>query len=229
MAAMLDTNAANVMVRLILAWITPLFNRIVSQLLRPAAPTTLIGAFTELTRSKADLIAENALLRHQLALLKRQSKRSRLKATDRLSLLLLAKETRSWRQALLIVQPATLLRWHRQGFRLLMRFKQHQPKCQTRFSIEIIALIRQMARDNPLWGAERIRGELLKPPTSRGQARDHGRQANGAALHGADTDLAYDGTGLGKLPQDPYPRHMGMRFRASHRPVLSTTLCLLHH
>ena len=67
----------------------------------------------DLSRSKADLIAENALLRHQLALLKRQAKRPRLSPADRLNLLVLAKLTKTWRQALLIVQTATLLRWHR--------------------------------------------------------------------------------------------------------------------
>jgi hypothetical protein len=70
----------------------------------------LIGSVADLLRSKADLIAENALLRHQSALLKRQPKRPRLKPADRLSLLLLAKVTKTWRQTLLIVQPATLLR-----------------------------------------------------------------------------------------------------------------------
>ena len=72
----------------------------------------------DLSRSKADLIAENVLLRHQLALLKCQTKRPRLKPADRLNLLLLAKVTKTWWQALLIVQPATLLRWHREGYRL---------------------------------------------------------------------------------------------------------------
>ena len=70
---MLDANTADILVRLILVWATYLFNRILKQLLRPAASTLLIEAVTDLTRSKPDLIAENALLRHQLALLKRQS------------------------------------------------------------------------------------------------------------------------------------------------------------
>jgi hypothetical protein len=121
-------NAADALVRPIFAWAGLLLNWIVKALLRPAAPMTLIGSVTDLTRSKSDLIAENALLRHQLVLLKRQSKRPRLTPADRLGLLLLAKATKTWRQTLLIVQPATLLRWHRQGFRLFMRFKQHQPK-----------------------------------------------------------------------------------------------------
>ena len=110
--------------RFVIAWVSELLNRIVKGLLRPASTSILIASVDDQTRSKADLIAENALLRHQLKLLKRQSKRPQLKPADRLSLLLLAKVTRTWRQALLIVQPATLLPWHRKGSRLFMGFKQ---------------------------------------------------------------------------------------------------------
>ncbi len=90
----------------------------VRSLLRPASASTLATAMLDLSRSKADLIAENALLRHQLILLKRQSKGPKLSQSDPLHLLLLAKITRTWRQVLMIVQPATLPRWHRNGFRL---------------------------------------------------------------------------------------------------------------
>lgn len=103
-----------------------------------------------MSRSKADLIAENALLRHQLALLKRQSKRPRLKPADRLSLLLLAKVTQTWRQTLLIVQPATLVRWHREGYRLFWKWKSRERHSQPRISEDTIALIRRMAEENPL-------------------------------------------------------------------------------
>ena len=69
---------------------------------------------------------------------------------------------RAWKQALLIVQPETLLRWHREAFRFSWKHKSkahsHKPKVAT----ETIALIREMATKNRLWGAERIRGELLK-------------------------------------------------------------------
>jgi putative transposase len=81
---------------------------------------------------------------------------------DRVLLVLLARVVRAWKQTLFIVQPETLLRWHRELFRLYWKRKSktqtHQPKVAT----ETIALIRQMAKDNRLWGAERIRGELLK-------------------------------------------------------------------
>ncbi len=159
---MLDATAVIALVRRVLAWANLLFNRIVRRLLRPAGPAMPRGALTDLALSKADLIAENALLRHQLALLKRQSKRPKLKPANRLSLLLLAKISRSWREALLIVQPATLLRWHREGYRLFWKWKSHKRNSQLRISEETIALIRRMWEEKPLWGAERIRGELLK-------------------------------------------------------------------
>lgn len=77
-------------------------------------------------------------------------------------LVLLARAVRTWRRALLIVQPETLLTWHRQLFRLFWRHKSKAKSTQAKVAAETIALIRQMARDNRLWGAERIRGELLK-------------------------------------------------------------------
>jgi hypothetical protein len=71
-----------------------------------------------MTRSKADLIAENAMLRQQLIVLNRQIKRPQLTNRDRLRLVLLARCTQFWQQALHIVQPDTLIRWHRDLFRL---------------------------------------------------------------------------------------------------------------
>ncbi len=75
---------------------------------------------------------------------------------------MLAKITRTWRQALLIVQPATLLRWHRQRCRLFWKWKSRTCQPQPRSAAETSALIRRMCTENPLWGAEHIRGELLK-------------------------------------------------------------------
>ena len=60
-----------------------------------------------------------------------------------------------------IVQPETLLRWHRQGFKLLWKYKSRSASPTPRICAETVALIREMARDNQLWGAELIRGELL--------------------------------------------------------------------
>ena len=87
---------------------------------RPAAATHLTGTAADLVRSKPDLLIENALLRHQLVVLRRSVKRPMLTPADRTLLVLLAGRLRSWRQALCIIQPNTLLRWHRAGYRLVL-------------------------------------------------------------------------------------------------------------
>jgi hypothetical protein len=69
---------------------------------------------------------------------------------------------RTWKQALFLVQPETLLRWHRELFRLFWKHKSQERSSNPRLSCETITLIQEMAADNRLWGAERIRGELLK-------------------------------------------------------------------
>ena len=81
------------------------------------------GVLSDLTRSRSDLIVENALLRQQLIVLNRQVKRPLLTQSDRFLLVLLARFSRFWKQALHIVQPDTLLRWHRELFRLYWRLK----------------------------------------------------------------------------------------------------------
>jgi putative transposase len=129
---------------------------------RPLNTSLLLGMLADLTRGKSELVAENALLRQQLIILRRQSKRPVCTKRDRSLLVLLARATRSWRQALLIVQPETLLRWHRQGFRLFWKHKSKATSNTPKVTAETIALIKEMARNNRLWGAERIRGELLK-------------------------------------------------------------------
>jgi putative transposase len=110
-------------------------------------------------RSSAGLAAENLFLRKQLAFYQeRQVKPRRAPDTTRFTLVWLSRWF-NWRQALAIVQPDTFLRWHRQGFRLFWRWKS-QPG-RPPIPSELQALIRQMARDNPSWGQERIANELL--------------------------------------------------------------------
>jgi putative transposase len=127
--------------------------------IRPPAHT-----LADLARSKPALVAENALLRHQLAILRRSVKRPRCTRADRTLLVLLASRVPAWRSALLIVQPDTVLRWHRDLFRWHWRRKSRAaaPAHRPPLAPETAALIRRMATDNPLWGAERIRGELRK-------------------------------------------------------------------
>jgi len=129
---------------------------------KPDTTSLLLATLTDLARSKSELVAENALLRQQLIILRRQVKRPAYTKTDRMLLVLLASMVQTWKQALFIVQPETLLRWHRQGFKLFWKYKSRAASLKPRISQETVALIKEMAKDNRLWGAERIRGELLK-------------------------------------------------------------------
>jgi hypothetical protein len=110
-------------------------------------------------RPPASLAAENLFLRKQLALYQeRHVKPRRATNATRLALVWLGR-CFDWHTALSIVTPQTFLRWHRQGFRLFWRWKSRPGR--PRISAELQALIRQMARDNPTWGQERIANELL--------------------------------------------------------------------
>jgi hypothetical protein len=114
----------------------------------------------DLLRSRVELVAENALLRQQLIVAQRKIVgRVRWAPWERLTTALASRATRAWRAALLLVKPATILRWHRAGFRALWR---RRSRPVGRPPTPRAALIREMATDNPRWGAERIRGELLK-------------------------------------------------------------------
>ena len=111
-------------------------------------------------RLRYALAAENLFLRKQLALyLERQVKPRRAKDATRLTLVLLSKLF-AWREALTIVKPDTLVRWHRRGFRLFWRFKS-KPRGRPRIPPNLQRLIGEMAGDNPTWGEERIAAELL--------------------------------------------------------------------
>jgi len=129
---------------------------------KPLTSSLPLGTLADLARSKAELIAENALLRQQLIILKRQVKRPACTKVDRILLVLLARAVRAWKQALFLVQPDTLLCWHRELFRLYWKRRSKASSHKPKVSAETIALIREMTSKNRLWGAERIRGELLK-------------------------------------------------------------------
>ena len=129
---------------------------------RPLTASLPLQTLADLGRSKSELLAENALLRQQLIMLKRQVKRPASTKTDRVLLVLFARMVRTWKQALFLVQPETVLRWHRELFRLVWKHRSKTSSHQPKVAAETIALIREMAKENRLWGAERIRGELLK-------------------------------------------------------------------
>jgi transposase InsO family protein len=114
-----------------------------------------------LLRSQGELAAENLALRQQLAVLKERRKRPRLRKRDRIFWVWLSRLWTGWRSALLIVQPDTVVAWHRQGWKLYWRWKSLTGKVgRPRIDAEIRKLIRRMCRQNPSWGAPRIHSEL---------------------------------------------------------------------
>ena len=114
-------------------------------------------------KSKSRLEAENAALRHQLIVLRRKvRRRARLTDNDRWFLILLYRWFPSILRVVTIVQPETLLRWHRAGFRCYWRWKSRPQGGRPQIGTDLRALIRRMSIENPLWGAPRIHGELLK-------------------------------------------------------------------
>ena len=130
---------------------------------KPDSHGLVLNTALDLTRSKSELVLENMLLRQQLIVLQRQVKRPALSWRDRSLFVLLASKLPTWKQALAIVQPDTVLRWHRDLFRWMWRRKSRSRRPgRPPLADEVVALIKQMARENRTWGAERIRGELLK-------------------------------------------------------------------
>src|SRR5437016_1407065 len=114
-------------------------------------------------KSKSRLEAENAALRHQLIVLQRRARgRVQLTNGDRLFLVLLYRWFPSVLRAITIIRPETLVRWHRAGFRHYWRWKSRSFGGRPQIDADLRALIRRMSVDNPLWGAPRIHGELLK-------------------------------------------------------------------
>jgi hypothetical protein len=114
-------------------------------------------------KSKVRLEAENAMLRHQLIVLRRRLHgRVRLTNHDRWFLIQLDRWFPSILQVLTIIRPETLVRWHRAGFRCYWRWKSRPQGGRPQIELGLRALIRQMSMENPLWGAPRIHGELLK-------------------------------------------------------------------
>jgi putative transposase len=151
----------------------------VKAITKPAVYTLIEATAADLLRSKRELIAENAFLRQPLIVLERHVKQPTFTPFDRGLLVLLASRLRYWKQALHIIKPETLLKWHRQGFKLFWKYKSQGQIRQPRIAEETIALINRMAVENRRWGTKRIRGELLKLglQVNRGTIRRYMRQA----------------------------------------------------
>src|SRR5665213_1063552 len=123
----------------------------------------LVCFLASLVRSRARLEAEILVFRHQLNVLRRAAPmRPRLTSIDRLIFVCFYRLFPSVADALTIIQPDSVLRWHRAGFRLYWRWKSRSRGGRPRITAELRHLIREISIENPLWGAPRIHGELLK-------------------------------------------------------------------
>ena len=109
---------------------------------------------------RAALAAENLALRHQLAVLHRSVKRPKFRKGDRIVWVWLSRLWSGWRSALALVQPETVVRWHRQGFRLYWQWRSRKKHGRPGVAREVRDLIRRLSRENQTWGVPRIKSEL---------------------------------------------------------------------
>lgn len=123
---------------------------------------SLIAAARVFFQSRANIAVEVRALRQQVAVLKRRRPRPPLRPLDRRFWTLLRVTWSRWKDALVIVQPETVVGWHRAGFRLYWRWKSRQRGGRPRITEEIRVLIRRLAQENSDWGAPKIHGELQK-------------------------------------------------------------------
>jgi putative transposase len=124
---------------------------------------TCLRTLRSVFQSRKDLALENLALRQQLAIYEQKRPHPRMSSPDKLFWVLMSRSWSRWKETLVIVKPDTVVRWHREGFRLYWRWKSRRGKKIGRPPIkaEIRDLIRKIATENS-WGAPRIHGELLK-------------------------------------------------------------------
>jgi len=120
----------------------------------------LINLLVATASDRNRLASENAVLRQQILVLQRGVKRVRLEDTDRMFWIFLRRFVRGWRDLLFIVQPETVIRWHRRGFRYYWRKRSPGIPGRPPLDRELVALIQRLSTENPLWGAPRIQSEL---------------------------------------------------------------------
>jgi len=123
----------------------------------------VVGLARVTIKSRRNLLFENIALRHQLMVLSRKARRPHWNPVDRIVWVWIPLVWYQWRKALWLVQPDTVIGWHREGFRLFCKWKSRPGRAGRKsLAPETIGLIRHISEANPLWGAPRIQGELLK-------------------------------------------------------------------
>ena len=132
--------------------------------------SALLAAIFASCRSRAALQLEILALRHQLGVLQRSVKRPKLTSADRFLWAWLCAIWTDWRSGVFIIKASTVIGWHRKGFRWFWAWKiRHGKPGRPAVPKEVRQLIRTMSRENPLWGAPRIHGELLKVGIEMGE------------------------------------------------------------
>ncbi len=117
----------------------------------------------KLSKKQSDLVLENLALRQQLSIYHHTLKRLKIRTQDRIFWVLFSKIWKEWRDALIVDKPETVILWHKKGFKLFWKFKSRKRgPGRPPFESKTRKLIEDMAKANPLWGAPRIHGELLK-------------------------------------------------------------------
>jgi hypothetical protein len=123
--------------------------------------SSVVVLLRALLRSRCDLALENLALRQQLGVLKVKRPRPRLRTRDRFLWILLQRFWPKWQDALIIVKPETVIRWHREGFRRYWPWKSRWRRGgRPPVDAELRDLIRRLANENPTWGAPRVHSEL---------------------------------------------------------------------
>ena len=162
-----------------------------------------LGAMVRVFRTRRSLMLENLALRQQLAVLKRKQPRPRLGTLDKLFWVVARRLWPQWKEALVLVLPDTVVRWHRSGFKLYWAML-----CKTRKRVgggrrifkEARALIFRMVTENPTWGAPRIHGELL--------------------MLGFDVSETTISRWMRRAPRNPEPAHRWLAFLRNHREAI---------
>jgi len=158
----------------------------------------VFGSVLRIFRNRRDLIFENFVLRQQLVMLKRRRPRPALNLFDRISRL-----WSQWKQALIVVSPETVVRWHRAGFRMYWRLisRVRGPVGRRPTPKEVRELIFRMVAENPTWGAPRIHGELL--------------------MLGFDISKRTISRWMKRAPRDPEPGKRWLAFLRNHQKVMA--------
>jgi len=163
----------------------------------------LLGTILCLFRARRSLLLENLAFRQQLAALKRRRPRPRLTVFDKLFWVFARKYWSGWKQALIVVNPETVVRWHRLGFAPYWRVisKARRVVGRKRISKEVRDLIFRMAAENPTWGTPRIHGELL--------------------MLGFDVSEQTISRWMKRVPRDPERAKRWLAFLRNHREAIA--------